>query len=458
MFLFLVSGFASFAQSSNDGAIRGADSPAGGKTPPFTHLEKTRERPSTSLPQSEAKEAPPSTGNGPVLRLTLADAVAMARKNNPRLHEAAAMTSRAEAGAVTARAYTNPSVEVYEGNQSSRPVTNPGTPGLLQHYAAAQTIEIPMERHARASEADQRVASSRSATQSVSIAVIADAQHAFYSALRQREEIQHAQENLQLVQDLRRRVEVEVKTGEKGRLELTRAEAEMARARFAVRSAEIQYVNAIVNLRVTIAAPADARLEPQGEFEPRTVLPPMEDLRKAVIEAHPLIAESRADRRAAQADLDRQRALRIPQPVAFAEFENQPDLRFWRVGFTIPIPLWDRRRGQIADARAAVSQSEAVLNQRQLELTAELERAYEQYQLADQQATSLEAGSLHAAESAVDAAKAAYRFGERGIVEVLDAQRVLQNVRGDLLDAQFARQSALVDLERLGAVQPAGGR
>src|SRR5690242_10884004 len=218
MFLFLVSGFASFAQSSNDGAIRGADSPAGGKTPPFTHLEKTRERPSTSLPQSEAKEAPPSTGNGPVLRLTLADAVAMARKNNPRLHEAAAMTSRAEAGAVTARAYTNPSVEVYEGNQSSRPVTNPGTPGLLQHYAAAQTIEIPMERHARASEADQRVASSRSATQSVSIAVIADAQHAFYSALRQQEEIQHAQENLQLVQDLRRRVEVEVKTGEKGRL------------------------------------------------------------------------------------------------------------------------------------------------------------------------------------------------------------------------------------------------
>ena len=95
-------------------------------------------------------------------------------------------------------------------------------------------------------------------------------------------------------------------------------------------------------------------------------------------------------------------------------------------------------------------------NQRQLELTAEVQRAYEQYQLADQQATSREAGSLRAAESAVDAAKAAYRFGERGIVEVLDAQRVLQSVRGDLLDAQFARQSALVDLEKLGAMPPAG--
>jgi cobalt-zinc-cadmium efflux system outer membrane protein len=95
-----------------------------------------------------------------------------------------------------------------------------------------------------------------------------------------------------------------------------------------------------------------------------------------------------------------------------------------------------------------------VLYQRTLELVSALERAYEQYQLADQQATSLESGSLRAAVSAVDAAKAAYRFGERGIVEVLDAQRVLQSVRGDLLDAQFARQSALVDLEELGAIAP----
>ena len=454
LLLFLLSGCAALAQSADNSPEYSSES---GKAGPVTHLEKIAEGvPSSSLLQNEPESVAASVGNGPVLRLTLADAIAMARQNSPQIHEASAVAARAAAGAVTARAYTNPSVEVYEGNQYSRPVTNPGTPGLLQHYAAYQTIEIPLERHARSREADQRVASSGAATQAAALSVIADAKQSFYTALRQREEIQHAQENLQLVEDLRRRVEVEVKTGEKGRLELTRAEAELARARFAVRSAEIQFVHAIVNLRLTIAAPADARLAPEGEFEPRTRLPPLEELRKTVLAAHPLIAESQADTRAAQADLARQRALRIPQPVAFAEFENQPDLRFWRAGFTIPIPLWDRRRGQIADARAAVSQSRAVLNQRQLELTAELERAYEQYQLADQQATSLEAGSLRAAESAVDAAKAAYRFGERGIVEVLDAQRVLQSVRGDLLDAQFARQSALVDLEKLGAMPPAG--
>jgi cobalt-zinc-cadmium efflux system outer membrane protein len=397
----------------------------------------------------------PPAAHGPRMILTLSDAIAMARRNSPRIHEAAAMTERARAGALTASTYTNPSVEVYEGNQYSRPVANPGTPGLLQHYAASQTIEIPTERRARKKAARFGIEGSQSSAQVTALSVIADAKHAFYNALRQREEIQHSEENLQLVEDLRRRVEVEVRTGEKGRLELTRAEAELARARFAVRSAELEYANAIANLRVTIAAPADANLDPQGDFEPRTLLLPLEELRKQVLDTHPLIAESHANTQAAQATLDRERALRIPAPVAFGEFENQPDLRFWRVGATIAIPLWDRRRGQIADARSAISQSNAVLNQRQLELVAALERAYEQYQLADQQATSLEAGSLRAAESAVDAAKAAYRFGERGIVEVLDAQRVLQSVRGDLLDAQFARQSAMVDLESLGAIAPA---
>jgi outer membrane protein, heavy metal efflux system len=33
---------------------------------------------------------------------------------------------------------------------------------------------------------------------------------------------------------------------------------------------------------------------------------------------------------------------------------------------------------------------------------------------------------------------------------VFDAQRVLQGVRSDLLDALYARQTALIDLEELG--------
>ncbi|WP_419806799.1 TolC family protein [Terriglobus sp.] len=388
--------------------------------------------------------------------LTLDEAVAIARANSPRLREAASATRQALAGVQTARAYSNPSVEVFEGRQYARPISTPGIPGLLQHYAAYQPIEIPKERNARKRAATLSGEASRFAEQSVSLSVVADTKHAFYDALRRREEIEHAQENLQLVEGLQRRVAVEVNVGEKGRLELTRATAERARAQFAVASAQLQYAQAIARLRAVIAASADTTLDPQGDMEQRTDLPPLPEMRGLVLRTHPALQQTQKDKEAAQANLERQRALRIPQPTAFAEFENQPDLRFWRAGVTIALPIFDRRRGPIAEASASIDRNAAVLAQRTLELTSALERAYEQYQLADQQANSLQSGPLHAAESAVQGAQAAYRFGERGIVEVLDAQRVLQSVRGDLLDAQYARQSARVDLEELGAVAPIG--
>ena len=55
------------------------------------------------------------------------------------------------------------------------------------------------------------------------------------------------------------------------------------------------------------------------------------------------------------------------------------------------------------------------------------------------------------AEAALQVAEAAYRFGERGIFEVIDGQRTLRNVRLELLNARFDQQAAWIDLERMRA-------
>jgi len=409
----------------------------------------------TSLPAAP-EPALDSVDEGPSQSLTVDEALTLAEKNSPRLHAAMARSARAAAAIQTAKAYTNPQVEYFAGHQSSRDVAVPGLPGLLQHYAIYQTMEIPSERDARQRVAKLTSTSSDFSLASERLSVVASVKHAFYDVLRRKEEIVQAQENLSLVEDLRRRVEVEVSVGEKGRLELTRAEAELARARFILRSAQIHLANSIAVLRVVIAAPADKNLDPQGNVEPVIQLQPLPELREAILRNHPVMERSRTDILGAEATLRHQRTLRFPQPIFHAEYEPQPDLAFWRVGVTIPLPIWDRRRGQIQEATESIRESTATKGQMQLEILSALERAYEQYQLADQQVTSLQAGSLHEAESAVEAAQSAYHFGERGIVEVLDAQRVLQSVRSDLLDAQFARQSALIDLEELGAVTPGG--
>jgi outer membrane protein, heavy metal efflux system len=284
----------------------------------------------------------------------------------------------------------------------------------------------------------------------IRLSVVADVKRAFYEVVHRKEQLANAQDNLALVEDLRRRVSVEVQVGEKGKLELTRAEAELARARAAVNSADVAVARARAMLKAVMGAPANQSFDTQGAAVGRTDLAPLPELRQQVFANHPALVE--ADSRIAQSKsvIDNERAKRIPQPTVSGEYERQPDQTFFRLGVTVPLPVWDKRKGPIAEAQAAVKRSEADARQRQLEIMAALERSYDQYEINDQQVQSIQA-SLREAEAAVEAARSAYRFGERGILEVLDAQRVLQGVRTDLLDALFARQSALIDLEELGA-------
>jgi outer membrane protein, heavy metal efflux system len=386
--------------------------------------------------------------------LTLDAALQMAEQYNPLLKGAASQIAGAESGITTARAYPNPYFYYLAGPQYARPIPTPGVPGLLQRYAVSQPLELPSVRRARITAAEYARESSRFGLTGVQFYVRATVKRAFYDVLRRREEIEHTQENLKLLEDLRRRTYVQVSVGEAARLELTRAEAEIATAQNAVKGAQLQYSSALSALRAAISAPLSQDINAEGNLGSSVKLPRLDELRDHLLASHPVLAQANAELERARAVLAHERALRAPQPQFDAEFERQPDLYYFRLGVSLPLPIWDRRKGQIGQAEAAVNTAEATFNQHRLELVAELERAYAQYQIADQQVNSFQAGALRQANAALEASQAAYRLGARGIIEVLDAQRVLQTVRGELLDARFERQTALVDLEGLGVLKP----
>ncbi len=391
--------------------------------------------------------------DAPTHALTLQQALALAEKNSPLLHEASARVERAKAGIQTATAYPNPTFEVLAGQQRGRPIATPGVPGLLLHYSATQPLEIPSERRIRIRASQLGFSSTEYFAAGTMLSVVAEVKHAFYDVLRRKEKVVHTNENLALVEDLRRRVAVRVKVGEAGKLELNRADAELARARALVTVAEVELAKSQASLRAAIGVQTQENLDPQGNLESRVKLAPLNELRAQVLAAHPALAEAKMQIAQAKAQAADQRALRIPQPSIYGEYEHQPDLTFYRFGVTVPLPIWDRRKGPIGVAEAEARRAQAASERRQIEIIAALERSYDQYELMDKQVKSLQAGSLYESEAAVQAARAAYKFGERGILEVLDAQRVLQGVRDDLLDAMYGRQSALVDLEELGAVR-----
>lgn len=379
--------------------------------------------------------------------LTLARALELAEQHSPAMRAAAARAQGAEAGIRTARAYPNPEFNTYFGRQYVRQLG--AVPGLMEHYSAAQPVELPSVRKTRIRAAELGRESSLFSRAEARLALRANVKQAFYMVLRRRAEIDLAQENLKLVQELRNRIGVQVEVGEAARLELTRADAEVATARTLATSAQLRYRNALAALRTAIGAPLPAQFDARGELEAGRALPPLDQLTAEVLSRHPTIAQAEAEIRRAEAVLQSERAQRKPQPWLRGEYERQPDLGFFRFGLTLPLPLWNKREGPIAEAEAELARARAQADLRRIELTAAMESAYGLYEVAGQQVASFEQGVLKGAEEALKAAEAAFRFGERGIIEVLDAQRVLRTVRQDFLSAQFDLQAALIDVELL---------
>jgi len=141
--------------------------------------------------------------------------------------------------------------------------------------------------------------------------------------------------------------------------------------------------------------------------------------------------------------------LRNPGLTLKAGVNQDPDLTSFRIGVAIPLPLWSRREGQIAEAAAGMMQAQSQLDNEDLTLQRELESGYQRYQIARQQLAAYESGLLARAESVLKVAESGYRYGERGILDYLDAQRTYRAVRKDHLAAVYDLIVSVLEIERL---------
>ncbi len=131
--------------------------------------------------------------------------------------------------------------------------------------------------------------------------------------------------------------------------------------------------------------------------------------------------------------------------------ETEPDMRATRGGVALTVPIWDWQRGPIDEARAQVIRSKSDSELRRFSLIQEFDAAWQRYQGVLGSVQALDGGILRDARTIVEIAEAAYRFGERGILEYLDARRQFRSIRVELISTRFELYAALTELERLAA-------
>lgn len=369
-------------------------------------------------------------------------------QNNTGLLSAQRLRNTAQAAINSAGAFPNPRLEYSAGNQSARQAGGVG--GNLSTYGISQLIENPWLREARV---DAARFGERASTFQVGVTrneLVAQVRLRAYDLLLRQAEAAAAAEASSLLEQVNTRVRARVDSGEAPRYELIKADAETINARSLQQTALLQAQQAAITLNRLGAGslPPQWSLDAALSEAPRP-MPDMNLLREQMLARNPELLTLKAEVDRARAQLDLAEAGRLPGVELRLSQSREPDVKQNVFGVTVQIPLFDRRTGPIAEAGSEFERARGRLDGRQAELEQQLQAAEKALEMARLRIDALSQGAIRDAEAALRVADAAWRFGERGILDVLDAQRVLRAVRADLLTARFQAQAARTELDFL---------
>ena len=368
-------------------------------------------------------------------------------QNNTGLNAARRAIDIATAGITTASAYPNPRLELNGGRGSA--ITPGTTSGNIVGVGVSQLIENPALRSARINSALFTEQGSQQAFATTRNELVGLVRLRTNEYLLRKLQAREAAESLSLLEQIRERIKVRVETGETGKLDLIRADAEIINARQREETARLQIAQSAITLNRLAAGMLPARWEVEGNLEETRVLPALDQLKAEAVQFNPEVRLLEAELDRTKSRVEEAAASIIPGVELRASQLREPDLRNDMIGLSVQIPILDQRRGPKAEAAAERERTRGRLEGRRAELLQQLELSRRAVDIATVRVKALSEGAVRSSEAALRVAEAAYRFGERGILEVLDAQRVLRAVRQDLLLARYELQSALIELDVL---------
>ena len=378
----------------------------------------------------------------------LQDLIDIAKRENPILDVLKAKEDAARSSVVTAESYLNPEIEV--GTGPSRFRTPNTSTNQRRNYGVniSQPLEFPNVRGAKKAVAESRVNYASSVTEATMINLSLQIKKAFYDVLQNEAVLKIAEGDRDALKNIREKVALRVEVGEAPRYELIKADTELVAAQRDADAALLRISESKFYLRGLVSKSLTDSFGLVGSLPPSDINLNA-DFLKNEISKSPKLKQIKASADIAENRLRLEEKLINPGLTLNAGVDQDPDITSYRFGISIPIPIWNRRQGQIGEAAAGYRELQAQYTDQELALKRDIESAFQRYLIAQQQVKTFESGLLEQAESVLKVAESAYRYGERGILEYLDAQRTFRLVRKDYLASKYDYVVAILEIEQL---------
>ena len=388
--------------------------------------------------------------------LTLARALAITLEKSPVLSSFSWDIRAAEARIIQAKLVPNPEISV-EGEDFTRADVRSATESMQNTLELSQLIELGGKRDSRIREAQFDREAAEWDYQVKRLEVLKLTTLAFIDVLTAQRNVQLAEENVELTEGAVPVTHKRVEAGKASDVELLRTNTAVATARIRLSEVRRDSETARVNLAAQWGAKKATFPSVTGNLDQLRPIPSLETL-KAKLQKNPDLIRWTTERQKREATLNLARAEAKPDVTLRAGPRllgaSHADLTLV-AGFSIPLPLWNRNQGKIAEAEANVAKSADERAAAEARAYAELNEGYQILARAAEEVQILRETVLPGAKSAVDQITEGYAAGRFSQLDVLDALRTYNESQTQYVKAlsDFQKAQAQIDALTAGPVE-----
>lgn len=381
--------------------------------------------------------------------LTLRDAIASALLGNPELARFGYDVRAAEARVVQAGIWDNPELDFEIENFAGSGGFN-GTDAAEVTLMLSQTFPLGGDIERRQALARLHGQLAGWDYEAARMALLTEVTQRYVDVLAAQQRVDLARESMALAEQIANSINRRVEAGDASAVERSRAAVPVATARIELDRAVRDLETTHVRLALTWGSSTPRFEEASGDLKQITPVPAASEL-AALIGQNPEVARWAVEIASRQAEVELARAEAKPDLTAGLGYRwfNETDDNALVAGLSIPLPVFDRRQGDILAARFGVASAHNQQRAIELHVTAALASAYARLANAHDEAVALRDHALPPSEAAYRDIRRAFDQGNIGFLDVLDAERTLIDLRRQYLDALAEYHGAAAEMEGL---------
>lgn len=379
--------------------------------------------------------------------LTLDVLVAEAIRDNPELHSLEADVAAARGEVVTARTWENPQISITPGVY--RADNGGGAYSTDAHvgFELNQTILFPGKRALLRAVAEKNVESRGLALAGFRTQLAIQVRRAFYELLAARELIKLQEQRLTLAQSFTKAAKKKVEGGFAPEFEQIKAEVELAAAQKALRATQAQAAVAHTALNSLAGRKPDAQLALAGALDETISIPDEAMLLNQALERNPSLKIQQAEVERTGLSLALTKKSRLPDFTVGPTVEYQQPEQVYGFGISLPLPLWNNKKGEIATATAEQKRALAELEQLQREIQRDATTGLQNLTAAKESLAFYTSALRDKLKTSLDAAAQTYSQGQMPLLLYLETQRTYFDTEADYFDSLQKIFEARAELE-----------